>query len=173
MALWGNADKLTTSNTQASTVAVASGGAVTGVATKFQTDLNVGDYLLLGGHKYSVATITSDTAATVTTADASRGTTVPVAQANVNYVIQQCPKSIVHSEGLSSNNGISGDADVVFGVNPTETGVSNSSQSFTHAGWVRRTVGAGGRSGRIQTEVLVAMSSIAGDAADDSEVPDS
>jgi hypothetical protein len=42
-----------------------------------------------------------------------------------------------------------------------------------HAGWVRRTVGTGGRAGRIQTEVLVAMGSITGDQADDIQYPDS
>jgi hypothetical protein len=37
----------------------------------------------------------------------------------------------------------------------------------THAGWVKVTVGTGGRAGRIQYETLVAMGSISGDAADD------
>lgn len=42
-----------------------------------------------------------------------------------------------------------------------------------HAGWVRRTVGTGGRAGRIQTEVLVAMGSMTGDQSDDIQYPDS
>ncbi len=41
-----------------------------------------------------------------------------------------------------------------------------------HAGWVRRTVGTGGRAGRIQYETLVAASSIAGDQSDDIEFRD-
>ena len=41
-----------------------------------------------------------------------------------------------------------------------------------HAGWVRRTVGTGGRAGRVQTEVLVAMGSMTGDQADDIQYPD-
>lgn len=41
-----------------------------------------------------------------------------------------------------------------------------------HAGWVRRTVGTGGRAGRVQTEVLVAMGSITGDQSDDIQYPD-
>jgi hypothetical protein len=36
-----------------------------------------------------------------------------------------------------------------------------------HAGWVRRTVGTGGRAGRVTFETLVAMGTIAGDAEDD------
>jgi len=42
----------------------------------------------------------------------------------------------------------------------------------THAGWVRRTVGTGGRAGRIQYETLVAAGSITGDQADDIQFPD-
>lgn len=40
-----------------------------------------------------------------------------------------------------------------------------------HAGWVRRTVGTGGRAGRVYFETLVAMGTIAGDA-EDSVLPD-
>jgi hypothetical protein len=42
----------------------------------------------------------------------------------------------------------------------------------THAGWVRRTVGTGGRAGRVFYETLVAGGSITGDAADDIQFPD-
>jgi hypothetical protein len=41
-----------------------------------------------------------------------------------------------------------------------------------HAGWVRRTVGTGGRAGRVQYETLVAMGSMTGDASDDTVLPD-
>lgn len=41
-----------------------------------------------------------------------------------------------------------------------------------HAGWIRRTVGTGGRAGRVQTEVLVAMGSLTGDQSDDTQYPD-
>ena len=34
-----------------------------------------------------------------------------------------------------------------------------------HAGWVLRTAGTGGRAGRVQTEVLVAMGSMSGDGS--------
>ena len=36
-----------------------------------------------------------------------------------------------------------------------------------HAGWVVRTVGSGGRAGRVNYETLVAMGSMTGDAEDD------
>jgi hypothetical protein len=44
--------------------------------------------------------------------------------------------------------------------------ISGLSGKVAHAGWVRRVVGTGNRSGRIQYETLVAMGSIAGDAED-------
>ena len=42
----------------------------------------------------------------------------------------------------------------------------------THTGWVRRTVGTGGRAGRVFYETLVAGGSINGDAADDVQFAD-
>jgi hypothetical protein len=42
----------------------------------------------------------------------------------------------------------------VFGVDAQEVAAG----SATHSGWVRRVAGTGGRSGRVQEEVLVAMS---------------
>lgn len=44
---------------------------------------------------------------------------------------------------------------------------SGSTGAAAHAGWVKRTVGYGGRAGRIQTEVLVAMGSMTTDNDDD------
>ena len=41
-----------------------------------------------------------------------------------------------------------------------------------HAGWVKRTAGSSGRAGRVHYEVLVAGSSITGDAADDTQLPE-
>jgi len=45
-------------------------------------------------------------------------------------------------------------------------------KGVAHAGWVLRTVGSGGRAGRVQYETLVAMGSIATDGSDDSILPD-
>jgi hypothetical protein len=46
-------------------------------------------------------------------------------------------------------------------------------KGVTHAGWVVRTAGTGGRAGRVQYETLVAMGSITGDGSDDDVLPDS
>ena len=64
------------------------------------------------------------------------------------------------------------------GANHTLTGTTATGASslgtgnITHAGWVKRTVGTGGRAGRVQYETLVAMGSISGDASDDTEFPE-
>ena len=51
--------------------------------------------------------------------------------------------------------------------------LSDSEESkVPHAGWVLRTAGTGGRAGRVHYEVLVAGSSITGDADDDSKLPE-
>jgi hypothetical protein len=46
------------------------------------------------------------------------------------------------------------------------------SPAVTHAGWVRRTVGTGGRAGRVFYETLVAGGTITGDQADDGQFPE-
>jgi hypothetical protein len=46
-------------------------------------------------------------------------------------------------------------------------------KGVTHAGWNVRTVGSGGRAGRVQYETLVAMGSISTDGSDDDVLPDS
>lgn len=52
----------------------------------------------------------------------------------------------------------------------TVAGAAN--KGVSHAGWVVRTVGTGGRAGRVQYETLVAMGSITGDGSDDPVLPD-
>ena len=55
----------------------------------------------------------------------------------------------------------------VFGVDATERAPKNLEVvTGGHAGWVLRTEGTGGRSGRVQVETLVAMGSIGTDAED-------
>lgn len=61
-----------------------------------------------------------------------------------------------------------------FGVGAPEVSAARAGRDPrpAHAGWVLRTVGTGGRAGRVNQEVLVAMGSITGDAADDTVLPD-
>tara|TARA_Y100001973_G_C5170830_1_gene318961 strand:- start:82 stop:1311 length:1230 start_codon:yes stop_codon:yes gene_type:complete len=58
------------------------------------------------------------------------------------------------------------------GESATATATLGSGNKTGQPGWVKRTVGTGGRAGRINYEVLVASSSITTDAGDDIEFPD-
>lgn len=80
----------------------------------------------------------------------------------------------------ASGYGFTSDPTVTFGAGGsgaeatvTRGERSNEERKITHAGWVLRREGSGGRAGRITYETLVAMGSITGDASstDDSKLP--
>ena len=59
------------------------------------------------------------------------------------------------------------------GLGSDDDGTTSGAEKVTNPGWVLKTVGTGGRAGRVQYETLVAgRSLITGDAADDLEAPD-
>ena len=64
---------------------------------------------------------------------------------------------------IVSGNGISGAAVTV------NLDGNDASNKGAHAGWVLRKEGSGGRAGRVQVETLVAMGSMTGDGADDTQ----
>ena len=69
--------------------------------------------------------------------------------------------------------GVPGMAIGVFGVDAAEeAATSTANTAGSHAGWVLRKVGTGGRAGRIHNETLVAMGSMRGDASDDATMGD-
>jgi len=49
---------------------------------------------------------------------------------------------------------------------------SDGAEHATHIGWNIKTVGSGGRAGRVQYETLVALSNVIGDGSDDITLPD-
>lgn len=59
------------------------------------------------------------------------------------------------------------------GQTATVSAVLSRGAGVTHAGWVVRKVGTGGRAGRVQYETLVAMGSMTGDGSDDTIFKDS
>lgn len=84
--------------------------------------------------------------------------------------------------GNTTANAFIGGATVgQFGADNAE--VANAALGISHAGWVLRTEGTGGRAGRVQYETLVAMSSLGStntvygtpavvpDASDDTVLP--
>jgi len=162
MALWGNKDDKTSTGT----VQVHANGDVSGTSTKFETEAAVGDYLVINSTvQFVISSISSNTACTVL--PAKLGTSVNAVAAANNYTLNEKPISVAFTEAPQGSHG---DPSKVFGVDTTEAGVTDT----THAGWVRRTTKTDMHgTDRVMHEVLVAKSDISGDAADDTELPDS
>lgn len=150
----------------AGTVAVnGATGVVTGAGTTF-TNYETGDVLSVGGGDYIILSVANTTSMTVTSGQL--GTEMATVAANSVYSVSDKPLYVGAAE-------VGGDLSKVYGVSTTEMNTANTSSeasSVAHAGWVRRTEGTGGRAGRVQYEVLVAGSSIAGDAEDDAILPE-
>lgn len=145
------------------TLAVATDGALTGTAG-LDTELAIGDFVQLTDKHFVVTGIVGATGATVEIADGSAS--IGAIGATSNFVVSEKPKYVHYASGESVAE--------VYGADPTEVGVTGPTQgdAIAHAGWVKRTVGTGGRDGRVTFETLVASGSITGDAEDD-VLPDS
>jgi len=152
---WGVADEKTSTGT----LGVAANGLVTGVGTSFTTEAAVGDFIVTDAESLRIVSITNTTSCHVQaqTLDGA----IATAAAN-QYGLQEAPQYVVTSE-------VGANATQTFGVDGTEVGITD---GIAHTGWIRRTTGSGNKSGQVYHEVLVA-SRITGDAADDTELPDS
>jgi hypothetical protein len=155
MSAWGDKDDIASPGT----VTVTGGTTVTGTASVFANNYTVGD----------VITVTDSGTATILTIANSTVVTVTPAITNVSskaFSVSEKPVSTVSGDGTI-------DPDKVYGVSVAEQGVSTA--NTTHSGWNLigdRYTDSNGNI-RQKTEVLVAMSTITGDAADDDLLPDS
>ena len=144
MALWGKRDSFSitgtvdVSNTVANTIVV-------GTTTSFTTELNIGDMLTIDSTKYKVTAIANDTYLTIDPAFSGAN------QTGATITGQDTPKYLTPTDGRKT-----------FGVDTTEAEATT-----RDAGWVLRNTytDVHGRT-RDKREVLVAMSSISGDAED-------
>ena len=165
MSGWGNLDNVTLSGN----VTVANNGQlVTGFGgAVFTGNVEAGDYIFIGGLKYSVANVTSDTTLYITTPKTG-------ASANVKAYIQQGPKYISNVQTKSNVYMIRN----VIGVDVTEAAnVLNKARGINQPGWAHTiTYTDANNQTRRKTETLVAMSknfnensagSLQQDAADD------
>ena len=163
MSLWGNKDSKTVAG---SVTVTAANSTVVGVGTTF-TNFAVGDSLNVGQNDYVITAIANATVMTVRSG--ATGGTLVGASSNSAYVVSEKPLYIAYGQ-------VGGDLGNVYGVDTSEMAYANNAgteaDGVAHAGWVLRTAGTGGRSGRVQYEVLVAGSSITGDAADDGQLPE-
>lgn len=158
MSLWGNKDDIASPGTVA-----LSGLTVTGTDTFFANNYAAGDVIAIAdaGGEAVISAIASETSLTlVSNTELTTGTLTGKA-----YTVSEKPAYVV-------DNGVT-DADQVFGVSVAEQGVSTANTH--HAGWVKigdRYTDSNGNV-RQKSEVLVAMSTISGDADDDVQLPDS
>lgn len=95
------------------------------------------------------------------------------------YVVHANTTVIALSETLGganvdiSNTEIDETGHTLTGETANVDVVLSRGKHVAHAGWVKRTVGTGGRAGRVHMETLVAMGSMTGDASDDTVFKDS
>lgn len=155
MSAWGNKDDIASPGT----VTVA-GVQVTGTNTFFANNFSVGQVITVtDGGSGVIQTISNNTilliASTSEMSDVS----------GKAYSVSEKPKAVI--EGDTTTLGTQ-----VFGVSVAEQGVATANTH--HAGWVKigdRYTDSNGNA-RQKTEVLVAMSTITGDADDDVQLPD-
>lgn len=193
LGLAANTFRLATTAVAAAGRTALAGVAISGTGGQFTctaTTLAAGDHIVFTGTApaggaagsitgyttgkiYEVSAVTgtspSVTGFTITEED---GTAV-VTTAGTPTTLTYTPYTIVMISGTGNNAQyfeIQATADQATAT--AALGSGDGGTTLTHAGWVRRTVGTGGRAGRIQTEVLVAMGSMTGDQADDIQYPD-
>ena len=164
MSLWGNNESVYSDGTVA-----ISGKTVTGTGTTFNTAglINEGDVITVGaGQTQGEAVIASVASGTVIVLkDASHLDTGLISGAT--YSISQKPVYTLKDTEYASTE--------IFGVDATEVGLAKTTAfAVPHAGWVGvQTYLDHNGNLRVKTEVLVAGSTITGDADDDDKFRDS
>ena len=165
MSLWGNKDSVYSDGTIA-----ISGTTVTGTGTTFNTSglISAGDIFTVGTGSTQgeaiIASVTSATALVLEDADQIGSGVISGAA----YNITQRPIYTHEDSGQY-------DTAEIFGVDATEVGLARTTAyAVAHAGWVgvQTYIDAHGNF-RVKSEVLVAGSTITGDADDDDKFRDS
>ena len=169
-----------TADNPAGTVAIANtAGVFTMGATALAADEVITISGTLGGtgtitgysgspKSYRVSAVTgggagSRTGFTLTEMDNSAVVTTAGTPTGLTYVIEDIPK-ITGTGNNAQHFALPLTATVVEATAEAIRGSGPGGSQITHAGWVRETIGTGGRAGRVNYETLVAMGSITGDA---------
>ena len=171
MALWGNRDSKAASGTiEIFTEGPSDSAVMVGTGTSFLNQAKIGNTVYADGKQFVITRIDDNTTALVQSS--KNGEAVANVIAGTSYALSEKPVYVAKAESAGSTLGVHGDITKVYGVDAGEAEVTGK----THAGWVRRTVGTGGRAGRVFYETLVASgttAATAGDQADDIEFKDS
>ena len=193
LGLAANTFRLATTAAAAAGRTALAGVAISGTGGQFTctaTTLAVGDHIIITGTLGGTGTITGYTTGTIYEVSAVTGTSPSVTgftvtdeagsaivtTAGTPTGLTYTPYTIVMISGTGNNaqyfdltGKVTATAVAALGGG-NEAGESRS--NITHAGWIRRTTGTGGRAGRVHYETLVAMGSITGDQADDIQFRD-
>ena len=193
LGLAANTFRLATTAAAAAGRTALAGVAISGTGGQFTctaTTLAVGDHIRIDGTITGTGSITGHTTGKIYEVSAVTGTspsvtgftvtqedgTAVVSTAGNGTGLTYNPFTIVMISGTGNNNQyfdltgeVTATAVAALGGG-NEAGESRS--NITHAGWIRRTTGTGGRAGRVHYETLVAMGSITGDQADDIQFRD-
>jgi hypothetical protein len=188
MSLWGNKDSFSTGLTGTITIDLST-KVVTGSGTTFVTaGISTGDVLVIGaGATYGQAVISGVTSATQLSIASTQfitgiGTVGFGATVGVAYTVNQKPKYTLEDGQYFAPDVKNGVFSAVFGIGTTEATVAagrtvggkNAAYAVAHSGWVGVTTYVDNHGNfRVKSEVLVAGSSITGDADDDSRFPNS
>ena len=160
MSLWGNKDTVYSTG---NVTTITSAGVITISGSTLTGNVESGQMITMGAYGGGVIkSVDSNTQLTLhSTAGLTAGSGLTQA-----YNVSEAPKSTA----LDSNHNVN----EVYGSDATEVGVARTTIfSHDHAGWVGITTYTDTHGNtRTKTEVLVAMSSISGDAADDSVLAD-
>lgn len=166
------------------------GVAISGTGGQFTctaTTLAVGDHIRITGTLGGTGTITGYTTGTIYEVSAVTGTSPSVTgftvtdeagsaivtTAGTPTGLTYTPYTIVMISG-TGNNAQYFEIQATADQATATAALGDSAVGGTaHAGWVKRTVGTGGRAGRVQYETLVAMGSMTGDQSDDIQFRDS
>ena len=172
MSLWGKSESQLAGS---GTVAINLGtGVVTGTNSTFSAAM-VGSVITVGTAGTCGEAVIISRASNTSISVASTQFLIPDGGAGITgiaYTVTQKPKSTLGDANYQVSE--------IYGVDTTEQGVANAASGEArkyappHAGWVgiQTYNDAHGRF-RVKTEVLVASSSITGDADDDTKLPDS
>ena len=172
----------------AATTLTLTGFAITNTSGSFSctaSTLSVGDRVTITGTYAGTGSITSYTTGTVYKVSATNGTTtgtLTTEAAGALTTTAGTPTGLtLKAETVIDLSGTGNNAqyfEKTASTTATSTAALGSGEAGTHiihSGWVRRTVGTGGRAGRVNWETLVAMGTpvaTSSDAVDDTILPD-
>ena len=160
-AVYANSTGLALANTSGgANLDITSGPDETGHSlTREDGFIEIASNVLQDGDYVTYAVATGNTAV----AELTNGSQYYVVTANSSGVRLSATKG---GTPIDLTAGVSETGHTLTGETATGAAVLSGPEGAAHAGWVVRTVGTGGRAGRIQYETLVAMGSISTDSED-------